>query len=211
MSGWAEVIDRFVPRRREVHPIDSSAELRRFVSTRASLVAQKTLYGYLRTRIGMRYPEVFREPAFAHSINIAKLHVYAACLSDLSIHAVGRALADPRFDDEARRALAMACLRTGLDDNAGSFVAEFSRDDAEHAHQARLAVVDWARAGSGRESFGTSPAALVRWAPIAPELKRLDEGIVENSIRFAWQEVRADLDRRLDADAIAAELLGRDR
>ena len=70
-------------------------------------------------------------------------------------------------------------------------------------------MVDWTRAGSGRESFGTSPAALVRWAPIAPELKRHDEEIVENSVRFAWQEVRADLDRRLDAEAIIGELHGR--
>lgn len=203
------MIDRFRPRRRETHPIDTEAELRRFVSTRASFVAQKTLYGYLRTRIGTRYPEVFSEPDFARSIDIAKLHVYAACLSDLSVHAVARALSDPRIPDESRRALATDCLRTGLDDNAGSFVEGFSPEDAQRAHQARLAVVDWTRAGSGRESFGTSPAALVRWAPIAPELKRHDEEIVENSVRFAWQEVRADLDRRLDAEAIIGELHGR--
>ena len=206
---WAEVIGRFMPRGRETHPIDTEAELCRFVATRASLVAQKTLYGYLRTRIGTRYPEAFREPDFARSIDIAKLHVYAACLSDLSIHAIARALADPRVDDESRRALATASLRSGLDDNARSFVESFSREDAETAHQARLAAVDWTRAATGRESFGTSPAALVRWAPIAPELKRHDEEIVENSMRFAWQEIRADLERRLDAGAITAELLGR--
>ncbi len=201
-----EVISRFMPRR-ERHPIATTAELRHFVATRAAVIAQKTLYGYLRTRIGTRYPEAFKEPDFARSIDIAKLHVFAACLSDLAIHAVACALVDPRIEDATRRTLAMACLRAGLDDNAGSFVAGFSRTEAENAHEIRIAGVDWARATASRESFATSPAALVRWAPIAPELKKYDVEIVENSVRFAWQEIRVDLGRRLDAGAIAAETL----
>lgn len=206
-GNWGEVISRFMPGQREKHPIATAAELRRFVSTRASVIAQKTLYGYLRTRIGTRYPEAFKEPDFARSIDIAKLHVFAACLSDLAIHAVAHALVDQRVDDATRRALANACLRTGLDDNAGSLVGGFSRAEAEAAHEIRVAGIDWARAAAGRESFGTSPAALVRWAPIAPELKQHDVEIVENSMRFAWHEIRADFERRLDADAITAEVL----
>lgn len=206
MADLGEVIDRFTPRR-EKHPIASAADLRHFVATRAAVISQKTLYGYLRTRIGTRYPEAFKEPDFARSIDIAKLHVFAACLSDLAIHAVAHALADPRVDDATRRALATACVRSGLDDNAGSFVAGFSRDEAESAHAIRIAGVDWGRAAGSADSFGTSPAALVRWAPVAPELKKYDTEIVENSVRFAWQEIRVDLGRRLDAASIAAEAL----
>lgn len=206
---WREAISRFMPRR-ETHPIATEAQLRHFVSTRSAAVAQKTLYGYLRTRIGTRYPEAFREPDFARSIDIAKLHVFAACLSDLAIHAVAHALVDPRIDDAGRKELAMACLRGGLDDNAGSFVEGFSQAGAESAHELRLAGVDWRRAAAGFESFATSPAALVRWAPIAPELKQYDVEIVENSVRFAWQEIRVDFGRRLDAGAIATELLAAD-
>ncbi|MFA7506333.1 MAG: hypothetical protein WCZ28_16665 [Burkholderiaceae bacterium] len=203
---WKEVISRFTPRR-ERHPIASEAELRHFVATRAAEIAQKTLYGYLRTRIGTRYPEAFRNPDFARSIDIAKLHVFAACLSDLAIHASARATVDPRIDDATRAALASACLRRGLDDNAGSFVEGFSRAEAENALEIRLAGLDWSRMGAGPESFATSPAALARWAPVAPELKKHDIEIIENSVRFAWQEIRVDFGHRLDPQAIAAELL----
>ena len=41
--------------------------------------------------------------------------------------------------------------------------------------------------------------ALVRWAPIMPELKELDAEIVMNSVRFRWQEVRRELRSTLDA------------
>lgn len=206
VSVWEEVIDRFMPKR-ERHPIASTADLRHFISTRASVIAQKTLYGYLRTRIGTRYPEAFKEPDFARSIDIAKLHVFAACLSDLAVHAVARALIDPRINDATRRALATACLQAGLDANAGSFVDGFSRAEAEGAHEIRVARIDWGRAAASGGRFDASPAALVRWAPIAPALKQYDVEIVENSVRFAWQEIRVDFERRLDAAAIAAEML----
>jgi hypothetical protein len=49
-----------------------------------------------------------------------------------------------------------------------------------------------------------SPPALVKWAPIIDELKRLDEAIVRNSVRFRWQEVRRDLRRDLDPAAVMA-------
>jgi hypothetical protein len=53
--------------------------------------------------------------------------------------------------------------------------------------------------------FSESPAALVRWAPIAPELKQFDQEIVENSIKFKWRDVRRDLGKRLDAAAVARQ------
>ncbi|MGH8707030.1 MAG: hypothetical protein ACREVD_03110, partial [Burkholderiales bacterium] len=63
--------------------------MRAFLQSRASHVAQMTLYGYLRTRAGTRFPELFDNDAFVASINIAKWHVWLACLSDLAVHAGG--------------------------------------------------------------------------------------------------------------------------
>jgi len=76
--------------RRESGPIATVDELAGFVSTRAAFTAQKTLYGYLKTRMGTRYPTMFEDDAFVASIDIAKLHVYAACLADLALFAVSR-------------------------------------------------------------------------------------------------------------------------
>lgn len=195
--------------RRESGPIATVDDLARFVSTRAAFTAQKTLYGYLKTRMGTRYPSMFEDDAFVASIDIAKLHVYAACLADLALFAASRtgAGAGQRLDAERCGALALACFRRGLDDNAaaGAPVGAFSPAEAEADFRRRLAFWDWADGPQGAAIFSESPAALVRWAPIAPELKQFDQEIVENSIRFKWREVRADLDRRLDADAVAAE------
>ena len=50
-----------------------------------------------------------------------------------------------------------------------------------------------------------SPAALVRWAPIADKLKKFDSEIVENSVKFAWRDIREQFNKRLDAAAVAAD------
>jgi hypothetical protein len=200
--------------RRESGPIATVDALAHFVSTRAAYTAQKTLYGYLKTRMGTRYPSVFENEDFIASIDIAKLHVYAACLADLALFAAWRtgAGAGPSLDAERCGALALACFRRGLADNAaasapaGAPVGAFSPAEVEADFRRRLAFWDWSDGPKGAEIFSESPAALVRWAPIAPELKQHDQEIVENSIRFKWREVRADLDRRLDADAVAAEV-----
>lgn len=193
--------------RRESGALDSVSELARFVSTRASFIAQKTLYGYLKTRMGTRYPHMFEDDVFVQSINIAKLQVFAACLSDLSLFAARRALRDAAPDDESRRRLALHCFRQGLADNAGQAagVEAFSPAEAEEAFRRRLAFFDWNDGLGDPDIFAESPAALVRWAPIAPELKKFDEEIVRNSVRFAWRDIRSQLEKRIDGPAIAAE------
>jgi hypothetical protein len=195
--------------RRDSGPIDSVAALSRFVSTRAAFMAQKTLYGYLKTRMGTRYPSMFEDDAFIVSIDIAKLQVYAACLADLALFAAcctGRG-APEGLPPEACRALALGCFRQGLADNAAAAagVAAFSPAEVQADFERRLAFWDWDDGPQGADIFRESPAALVRWAPIAPELKQHDQEIVENSLKFKWREVRRDLDRRLDAAAVAAE------
>jgi hypothetical protein len=71
-------------------PIATPEALARFLDTRASFIAQTSLYGYLRTRAGMRYPELFDDDPFVEGINIAKWHVWLDCLSDLAVYAGGR-------------------------------------------------------------------------------------------------------------------------
>ncbi|WP_340120153.1 hypothetical protein [Pelagibius sp. 7325] len=204
--------------RRDSGPIDSVDSLCGFVSTRAAYVAQKTLYGYLKTRMGTRYPHVFEDEVFITSVDIAKLQIYAACLSDLAIFAVSRVLQDAPAgpgaslpaaslpDAETCRALALHCFERGLADNAGQAgaVAAFSPEEALAAFRRRLAFWDWDGGPQGRAIFTESPAALVRWAPIAQALKKHDAEIVENSIKFTWRDVRQALDKRVDGAAVLA-------
>jgi hypothetical protein len=192
--------------RRLVDRVSTVADLGEFTATRAAFVSQKTLYGYVQTRMGMEYAKGFQEKAFAQSLNIAKMHVFAACLSDLVIYAVAEALAGARFDDETRCAVARQCFRSAIDENLEFAPTLHWAPDAIGEFDARLADTIWNVGALMPENFTRSPLALVRWAPIAPELKRHDTEIVENSIKFTWLGVREDFRRRLDRDAIAGDV-----
>ena len=116
-------------RRRETDPIDSVAKLEAFVATRAAFLAQKTLYGYVKARMGIRYPAMFEDRNIMASLNIAKMNVFAACLSDLAIYAVAHAAMDRPVGNDERAALALRFYRTGLRENAGEAPPQFSADE----------------------------------------------------------------------------------
>lgn len=195
--------------RRDAGPIDSVLALCGFVSTRSAFVAQKTLYGYLKARMGTRYPSMFEDDVFVASIDIAKINVFAACLSDLAVYAVSRGLRDVDVDDTARRDLAVRAFESGIAANQDQIarVPAFSAEDAKEAFERRAAFVDWRDGPSGPALFTASPAALYEWAPIAMVLKRQDKEIVQNSIRFTWRDIREQFEKRLDGPALAADLV----
>lgn len=194
---------RWLRRWRREEPIRDAAALRQFLQTRASHVAQMTLYGYLRTRAGTRFPELFENDAFAASLNIAKWHVWLACLADLAVHA-GTVLRRNSIAAEEVAALIQRLVdeildETGIPPDAGP-------EYAAHAQRvrARLALCGWSAQASDEDAFVESPTALVYWAPVVDDLKALDEAIVRNSIRYRWHEVRRDLHKNLDAAAVMA-------
>jgi hypothetical protein len=189
-------------RSRRDPPVVDEDSLREFLNTRASFVAQTSLYGYLRTRAGMRYPELFDDDPFVKSINIAKWQIWLACLSDLSVFAGCLLLKHPKATTEMVGALMQRLLndildQTGIPQDAGNeFVAHAERV------RARLAECSWDRVTDDEGPFTQSPPALVRWAPVITELKEQDEEIVTNSVRFRWQKVRQDLRNLLDAGRV---------
>jgi len=194
-------VRRFL-RNRRAQPIRDPAALRAFLQSRASYVAQMTLYGYLRTRAGSRFPELFENDQFVVSINIAKWHVWLACLSDLAAYAGGMLRRGGSASNDMVGALMTRVVdeilaETGTPSDAGP---EFE----EHANRvrARLALCDWSIQADGDGPFVESPTALVYWAPIADELKAFDEEIVRNSIKFRWNEIREQMRNTLDANAV---------
>lgn len=188
-------------RRRSTRIADREG-LRQFLDSRASFVAQTALYGYLRTRAGLRYPVLFENASFTQSVNIAKWHVWLACLSDLAVFAGGLLAKRAHKPAEEVGRFMVAALDAVLDTTG--VPADSGVEFAEHAQRvrARLALCDWAAVGDDATPFSESAPALVHWSPIADELKSHDEEIVRNSIRFLWQEVRRDLRRDLDASAV---------
>lgn len=200
---WDWVRDYFgIARRGRRNPVNDANGLRQFIETRSSHVAQTSLYGYIRTRAGTRYPELFENDTFIESLNIAKWQIWLACVGDLSVYAGG--LVSSRTGASQGRVETLMLLivddilnGTGTPDDAGEKFA----DGAVHV-RGRVADTEWMSVSDDEEAFSESPEALIEWAPIVDDLKQYDTEIVMNSARFRWQEVRRDLRRDLDADAV---------
>jgi hypothetical protein len=182
--------------------ITDRESLRQFLESRASHVAQISLYGYLRTRAGARYPELFANEDFLKSINSAKWYIWLACLSDLSIFAGGLIAHRTGSERAVVGALMVEAVETILSSTGIPVEAGAEFQALANEVRARVAACDWSQVRDDDMPFVESPAALFKWAPVFDDLKQLDEEIVRNSVRFRWQEVRRDLRRNLDADLI---------
>ncbi|MGE4634628.1 MAG: hypothetical protein AAEI92_04660 [Arenicellales bacterium] len=179
-------------KRRKLEPILNTDRLGEFIDSRSSLVAQTSLYGYIKTRAGTRFPDLFENEEFLRSINIAKWQIWTACVSDLAVFAGGllyRELPDAdRVRQVLRQAIDPLLVRTAQPSEAGEdFSAALERLNI------RIAGAAFTDAATLENAFTVSPDALVYWAPIVDELKSLDESIVRNSIRFRWQAPRREL------------------
>lgn len=180
-------------------PLDKVESASRFVSARAAFVAQTTLYGYVRTRAGTRYTALFDDDLFVQSLNIAKWQIFLSCTADLAGFVAASVCAGTDRETEAR--LALALFRGALADypepeGAGPDWTEEVRRAETRLQLAQPEISD------AEAAFRASADALVHWAPISEELKVLDEGIVRNSIRFKWREVRERAAALLQAEAV---------
>jgi len=175
-----------------------------YLDSRASHVAQTTLYGYLKTRSGIRFPQLFEHPEYLKSINIAKWQVWLAALADISVYAGGLIHQRSSASEEDVGRIVSSVVndilaRTGIPEEAGpDFATQTERV------RARIGSCDWATVEDDESAFSASPAALIEWAPVVDEFKKRDDEIVRNSVRFRWIEVRRCLRADLNADELIA-------
>ncbi|HSM19907.1 MAG TPA: hypothetical protein VK844_06015 [Hyphomicrobiales bacterium] len=186
-------------------PIDTVEKLTEFVRTRASYVAQTSLYGYLKTRMGTRFPEFFEDEVFSASIRMAAAKLFVSCLGDLTVFAVAVAGRDGRLEASEAAALAQQCFEQAMELTLVDQPPENVPDDALEAFRARTDATIWANAAQGADAFAGSEQDILRFAPVVDEFKRLDREIVSNSIRFRWRDVREQLRKRIDADRVCAD------
>ena len=182
--------------------ISNPESLAQFINSRASHVTQTSLYGYLKTRAGTRFPDLFENPDILTSINIAKWHIWLACVSDLSIftglliHQSGR-VKPAEIDLMMSSMLDRVLQETEISHEAGS---DF--ETACEKVQQRISSCDWTLDREDDAIFSQSPEALYYWSPIADELKTRDEEIVRNSVRFRWIEVRRSARSLIDINSL---------
>ena len=66
--------------------IKSKKDLQKFIQQRSAHVTQTTLYGYLKTRIGVKFTAMVEDDVFSKSINIAKWNIYMTAIADCSLY-----------------------------------------------------------------------------------------------------------------------------
>lgn len=206
--GWTYLLTEFFPRismRRDTAPIDTVDRVCQFAVTRAAFVAQKKLFGYVKERMGMTYAKAFQNDEMAESLTIATFEIYAACLSDLAVFCVANATAIEGFSNADREMIARRAFHEGLLANTSAGRGAEKREKWTAAFEVRLAKTVWSPPGDSDYHFIASGPALVRWAPIADQLKKFDKEIVLNSIKFAWVEVRKDYLARLNRAGVLAD------
>ena len=167
--------------------ISSNKDLKNFIQERSAHVTQTTLYGYLKTRIGTRYAMMFEDEIFSKSINLAKWNIYMAALSDCTLYVFSYLVDKKNLKQNDALEIFMKIIESeknnGLEDKLfESTKLEFNQ---------RLKEINW-KVHHQNNPFKNSGLSLLKWSPIAENLKVFDKEIVLNSIKLKWNLVEND-------------------
>ena len=161
--------------------IKSKEDLQKFIQQRSAHVTQTTLYGYLKTRIGVKYTAMVDDEVFSKSINIAKWNIYTTAIADCVFYTFSYLISEKNLKDNDCKEIYLDIIQkekaNGLSDEVylkakEEFLIRYEKIDF---HKYYL-----------DNPFKESCMALYNWAPIADELKSLDKEIVLNSMRLKW-------------------------
>ena len=174
----------FVPKKK----IGSLNELEEFIQTKSAWVAQVTLYGYLKTRMGTRYVLHFENDKFMTSVNQAKWNIYSVALQDLSFFTFSYLRANFNFQDTDK---AKEIFNKILDDEISNKMPLDIVEQARIDFDNRFLDTNWDTYYTDLP-FNPSALTLYKWAPIAEELKTLDRKIVLNSMILKWDVIKQE-------------------
>jgi hypothetical protein len=164
--------------------INSKKDLRNFIQERSAHVTQTTLYGYIKTRIGSRYAMMFDDEVFLKSINLAKWNIYMAALTDCTFYVFSYLIDKKNLNQNDALEVFVEIIENeknnGLEDKL--FV------DTKIEFNQRLKEIDWKKYHQDNP-FKNSGLSLLKWSPIAENLKVFDKEIVLNSIKLKWNLV----------------------
>ena len=167
--------------------INSKEDLRNFIQERSAHVTQTTLYGYIKTRIGSRYAMMFEDDVFLKSINLAKWNIYMAALADCTFYVFSYLIDKKNLKQNDSSEVFIQILKhersNGLEDKLF--------EDTKLEFNQRLKEIDWKNYHQDHP-FKNSGLSLLKWSPIAENLKVFDKEIVLNSIKLKWNIVEND-------------------
>ena len=169
--------------------INSKKDLRNFIQERSAHVTQTTLYGYIKTRIGSRYAMMFEDEIFLKSINLAKWNIYMAALIDCTFY-VFSCLIDKK---NLKQNDALEIFMEIIEDEKSNGLESKLFENTKIEFNKRLKEIDW-KTYYQDSPFKNSGLSLLKWSPIAENLKVFDKEIVLNSIKLKWNLVKNEFE-----------------
>ena len=167
--------------------INSLEEVETFIHERSAHVTQTTLYGYVKTRIGSRYAMMFEDKVFSESINIAKWNIYMSALSDCTLY-VFSYLIDKK---NLKQNDALETFIEIVEKEKSNGLEDKLFENTKLEFNQRLKEINWEKYHQDNP-FKNSGMSLLKWSPIAENLKVFDKEIVLNSIKLKWNLVEND-------------------
>ena len=180
----------FVPKKK----IKNLDEIEDFIQTKSAWVAQVTLYGYLKTRMGTRYVLHFENDKFMSSVNLAKWNIYSVALQDLTFFIFSYLKVNFNYLKIEKVEEIFSKI---LDDEISNKMPLDIIEDAKKNFSERLQSINWDTYFNDLP-FNPSALSLYKWAPIAEELKTLDRKIVLNSVILKWDVVKKEFKERIE-------------
>ena len=161
--------------------IKSKNDLEKFIQQRSAHVTQTTLYGYLKTRIGVKFTAMVEDEVFSKSINIAKWNIYMVALADCAFFTFSYLINEKNLNENNCKEIYLNIINNEKKNGLSEEIFE----KAKNEFLKRYETVDFKRYYLDNP-FKESCFALYHWSPIADELKILDKEIVLNSMRLKW-------------------------
>ena len=180
----------FIPKNK----IKDLDDLENFIQTKSAWVAQVTLYGYLKTRMGTRYVLHFENDVFMSSVNLAKWNIYSVALQDLTLYIFSYLNNNFNYNDLDK---AKEIFSKILDDEISNKMPLDIIKKAKEDFNYRLKNINWEIYYKDLP-FNPSALSLYKWAPIAEDLKTLDRKIVLNSVILKWNVVEKEFKERIN-------------
>ena len=171
--------------KKRIKNIDDLAE---FIQKKSAWVAQVTLFGYLKTRMGTKWVLHFDDEKFLASLNLAKWNIYSIALQDLTFYSLSYLKVYSNFQDTNKASeIYDAIIANEIKNGMPSDVVANARETFSE----RLKKIDWSTYYKSWP-FNESALALYKWAPVAEELKTLDRKIVLNSMILKWENIEKE-------------------
>ena len=166
ISAIAEYLFSYTKLQKKFSQIKNLGELEIFVKERSAYVTQTTLYGYLKTRMGLKYTLMFSDDIFLRSVEKSKWNIFAEAVGDLTLYALN----DLYNKNKLNQISPKSFYSNILDKEKNNGMPIDIIEKAKLSFEKRVDNKDF----NIEEPFYNSGIALYNWSPIADDLKILD-------------------------------------